>query len=793
MHRITSLLSLLAIALTVSATPVDQQKALTAGTHFMQRQGLLKSNEQLTAYQMPASADIDNSLYIFNIDTSGFVIVSADDRCCPILGYSMNGSFSYHKLPANMMAWLKECAISIQAGILANAPENKVAQRQWDELLRPSQEATPLNPKSDDYLLTSTWEQGSGYNNYCPLMNGQHVVVGCVATAMSQIIRYYGKPSRGFGRKSYMHSVYGILAVDFDTTDYDYSLMPDKIRRSTPANQRDMVSRLCYHCGIVVNMEYQHTGHTSGSGAHTSSVPEALTYFGYTDAQHYSRSNINNDSLWAAMIRNEIDNRRPIEYSGYDNEGGHAFVLDGYNSSNQYHFNWGWGGYADGFYSLTTMVGFVFNHEMVINIHPSGWDGHLSRFLVSPNGNGDGTTWSKANSNIIAAMRLNKLVDKEIWLKEGTYYGDTNGLYAYEFTMPATVIGGFAGTESSLTQHNPKDHPTIFDGQGTRRVLYCHPLGYNNQQLKISDIIIQNGYSPDGSVVNLTDDMSAKNITIRDCTSDSGSILHTNSCRLIASSIHRNQAPTICQLTSGTAMRQCLVYNNNGDALTLQGTSRVVNCDIVSNLGTGVIFKHPRNSFINNIVWNNDNSIRLDTTLTDTAFRYCGIEGDSLLPDSTCIWLNSSNEHAQGPRFVHPSTTRGSNGFDLALDWHLGRGSVCINAGEKLRESLSDGDYDQSLRSRQGAVDLGCFESNYPVGITPTGSTARLTVYPNPASSQLTVSHCFQKDIQIFDMAGREVLSAKATADTISLDVSHLPQGIYFLRAGSETIKVVRK
>lgn len=793
MHRITSLLSLLAIALTVSATPLDQQKALTAGTHFMQRQGLLKSNEQLTAYQMPASADIDNSLYIFNIDTSGFVIVSADDRCCPILGYSMNGSFSYHKLPANMMAWLKECAISIQAGILANAPENKVAQRQWDELLRPSQEATPLNPKSDDYLLTSTWEQGSGYNNYCPLMNGQHVVVGCVATAMAQIIRYYGKPSRGFGRKSYMHSVYGILAVDFDTTDYDYSLMPDKIRRSTPANQRDMVSRLCYHCGIVVNMEYQHTGHTSGSGAHTSSVPEALTYFGYTDAQHYSRSNINNDSLWAAMIRNEIDNRRPIEYSGYDNEGGHAFVLDGYNSSNQYHFNWGWGGYADGFYSLTTMVGFVFNHEMVINIHPSGWDGHLSRFLVSPNGNGDGTTWSKANSNIIAAMRLNKLVDKEIWLKEGTYYGDTNGLYAYEFTMPATVIGGFAGTESSLTQHNPKDHPTIFDGQGTRRVLYCHPLGYNNQQLKISDIIIQNGYSPDGSVVNLTDDMSAKNITIRDCTSDSGSILHTNSCRLIASSIHRNQAPTICQLTSGTAMRQCLVYNNNGDALTLQGTSRVVNCDIVSNLGTGVIFKHPRNSFINNIVWNNDNSIRLDTTLTDTAFRYCGIEGDSLLPDSTCIWLNSSNEHAQGPRFVHPSTTRGSNGFDLALDWHLGRGSVCINAGEKLRESLSDGDYDQSLRSRQGAVDLGCFESNYPVGITPTGSTARLTVYPNPASSQLTVSHCFQKDIQIFDMAGREVLSAKATADTISLDVSRLPQGIYFLRAGSETIKVVRK
>ena len=130
MHRITSLLSLLVIALTVSATPVNQQKALTAGTHFMQRQGLIKSTELLTAYEMPASADIDNSLYIFNIDTSGFVIVSADDRCCPILGYSMNGSFDYNKLPSNMMAWLKECAKSIQAGIHSNAPENKIAKKQ---------------------------------------------------------------------------------------------------------------------------------------------------------------------------------------------------------------------------------------------------------------------------------------------------------------------------------------------------------------------------------------------------------------------------------------------------------------------------------------------------------------------------------------------------------------------------------------------------------------------------------------------------------------------------------------
>ena len=790
MHRIISLLSLILIAFAVSAAPVERQTAIIAGTHFMQQQGLIKSSDQLTPYELPLTIDAGNSLYIFNIGTNGFVIVSADDRCYPILGYSMNGAFDIDKAPTNMLSWLKDCAASIEEGIHANAPENKYTLKLWNDLLQDPQ-SIPSAPKSNDYLLTSTWEQGSGYNNYCPVMNGQHVVVGCVATAMAQIIRYYGMPRRGFGKKSYLHSVYGVLAVNFDTTEYDYSLMPDRIRRSSSAEQKDMVSRLCYHCGITVNMEYQHAGHTSGSGAHTHNVPEALTYFGYTEAKHYTRRTVNNDSLWRAMILNEIDNRRPIEYSGFDNEGGHAFVLDGYNNQNQYHFNWGWGGYADGFYTLTTMVGFTNNHEMVINIYPSGWDGHLNHFHVAPEGDGDGTSWSEANGNLDAAIILSQLVKKDIWLKEGVYYGDTNGQYTFELSQPANIIGGFAGTETSIEQLNPQNHATIFDGQGSRPVLYCHPNS-NNQQLKLRNITIQNGYSTKGAIVNLSGDMTATNITVANCVSDSGTIVYSNSSRVIAANIYGNQAPVICQVASSSALRQSLVHNNNGNAVELQGTGRIVNCDIVSNLGTGAVFKHPKNTFVNNIVWNNDNSLQLDTTLADTSIRYCAIEGDSLLPDSTILWLNSDNNHTLGPRFVQPSHTRGMVGIDPSHDWHLGRGSICINAGERLRESLSDGDYDQALRCRQGVVDLGCYESNYPVGIAPTSGAATLSVYPNPANNLLTVSHCNRNDIQIFDMTGREVMSAKASADTIRLDISQLPQGVYFLKSGDNTIKIVK-
>ena len=794
MRHLAILLMLTLAGLATWAAPVDRQTALVAGTHFLQQKGLMKSTEQLTCYEAPGMAFADKSFYVFNLDTTGFVIVSADDRCLPILGYSMNGSFDFEKLPINLLSWLQEGAASIQEGIQANAPDDKYTLKQWEELLKDNGGEDP-SPKSDSYLLTSTWEQGSGYNNYCPTMGGQHVVVGCVATAMAQIIRYYGTPTRGFGRKQYQHTAYGVLAVDFDTTEYDYSLMPDRIRRSSSDAQKDMVSRFCYHCGIVVNMEYQHSGHTTGSGAHTENVPEGLLYFGYTNAKCYSRYSINNDSLWIAMIHEEIDNRRPIEYSGYGDEGGHAFVLDGYNNSNQFHFNWGWGGYADGFYSLNTMAGFTSNHSMVINIYPSGWDGHLTHFLVSPEGDGTGINWASTNKDIDAAVKLNKLVNRDIWLKEGTYYGDTNSEYAYNFNSPATLYGGFAGTENSLSQLDPDNHPTLFDGKGMHGVLYANLSTNGNKQLNLRNIILQNGYSAEGSVVNLMGEVYTRRMTVRNCQSDSGVILYANSCHLIANSIHDNKAPVIGQMQS-TALRQSMVFNNDGTALELRGPSRVVNSDIVSNLGTGISFKHPKSTFINNIVWNNEVNLQFDTTLADTCIRHCAIEGepDAHVTDSSCLWLNSSNEHAQGPRFIQPSTQRGTAGYASTLDWHLNRRSVCIDAGERLRESLIDNDYDLMLRCRNGVIDLGCYESNYPVSIeSRENAGTTLSIYPNPARTWLTVSHCGNGLVKVYDLTGREVLSATSEGGSARLDVSQLPQGMYFLQSGENTVKLVKQ
>ena len=156
----------------------------------------------------------------------------------------------------------------------------------------------------------------------------------------------------------------------------------------------------------------------------------------------------------------------------------------------------------------------------------------------------------------------------------------------------------------------------------------------------------------------------------------------------------------------------------------------------------------------------------------------------------TLVLLDGDNN--AGPRFINPSITRGVAGFDEDADWHLAQGSPCIDAGIRIAECVTDGDIDQSIRIRNGIMDLGCYESNYPVGIAEV-ATAKLAVYPNPAADVLTVLGCGNAQVDLYDIAGRRIYSHQSQDDTLTLDLSHYVQGIYFVKVGANTAKVVKK
>ena len=789
MRRLTLFLIALLLGTVLSAQTVDVATAQKAGTSFLLSKGLIKPADTLDLVMTYSSSDGRfDCFYVFNVG-EGFVLVSADTRSVPILGYSFNGNFSKQDLPDNFAAWLEDYRTGIERGIRAQAPVDDSLYHVWKSLLDGTIKPAPA-AKADTYLLTSTWEQGSGYNNYCPVMDGNHVVVGCVATAMAQIIHYWEYPHRGFGSYSYRHSTYGIQAVNFDTVDYDYSLMPDHLSRLSTAAQRDIVSRLCYHCGVTVQMNYQNPDHTSGSGAHSSKVPDALRHFGYTDVEYYLRSSVNNDTRWMALIRQEIDAQRPIYYSGSSTAYGHAFVLDGYNSQNKFHFNWGWGGQSDGFYTLNTMQGFTEANDMVIGIQPSGWEGTLRRFHVSPDGRGDGTSWSSTNSNLSAAQKLASLVDREIWMLEGLYTGDTTADYAYTLTGEGTIYGGFAGTETALNQRNVSQHPTILSGSGSKGILKA--IGPSRSKLTISDIVLQDGYSSGGDCISLLgSSVRADHITVRQCLSDSGCVAVFSNSLVRYARFEDNSAPVVCRLDGGI-LRQAIVAQNDGDALRLEDGGRVVNSTIVSNAGRGIVLAHKRSTAINNIVWNNDTDIVVDAVLSDTSLRSCAYVSDTLIGDSLCILLSPANNDPQGPRFVSAPSGRGRESIVCGADWHLARGSVCINVGERLRESMQDGDFDATLRCRQGVIDLGCYESNYPVGIDPV-DVERLGVYPNPATTSLHLTGCQTGSVTLFDATGRSVRTYTLRGSEATLSLEGIPAGVYFLQAQGTVLKVVKR
>ena len=194
-------------------------------------------------------------------------------------------------------------------------------------------------------------------------------------------LKYWEYPSQGTGFHSYNEDDYGTISANFGSTTYQWSSMPNNISSSNNA-----VATLMYHCGVSVDMNY--SPQVSGAYVITAQSPVThcseyafTTYFGYDNSvQGVERANYTTDS-WIQLLKTELDAGRPIEYAGFGSGGGHAFVCDGYDNNDYFHFNWGWGGYYDGYFLIDALNpsgtgtgggdgGYNSGHQAVIGIMP---------------------------------------------------------------------------------------------------------------------------------------------------------------------------------------------------------------------------------------------------------------------------------------------------------------------------------------------------------------------------------------------------------------------------------------
>lgn len=391
------------------AKPVDVNTARQVAVNFWNLQTTSTYDGfTVTSIVNPNFEEISATLgvtgmYVFNtVDNKGFVIVSSDDAALPILGYSFtNGINRSRDLPSNLKGWLNHYSEEIAAVAGSTADENTAEQ--WNQLLNNTAAKAAPGAKAVSALIQTKWDQDTPYNNLCPLDGGQRSATGCVATAMAQVMKYWAWPTTGTGSHSYYCSSVSpaqTLSVNFASTTYDWSNMPvggGYTTNSWNNTQKTAVATLMYHCGVSVDMEYTYE---YGSGAYSSDAASAFrTYFGYANGIQMRYKSSYSDANWMTLLKNELDAGRPMMYGGTNstNDGGHSFVCDGYNASNQFHFNWGWSGYGDGFFSLTSLApgsggigggtyDFTYMQEAITGIS-------------SPNGNPD-TTSSQTNSDL---------------------------------------------------------------------------------------------------------------------------------------------------------------------------------------------------------------------------------------------------------------------------------------------------------------------------------------------------------------------------------------------------------
>lgn len=307
--------------------------------------------------------------YVFNIG-EGFVIVSADDRVTPILGYSTESSFDAQNIPENVSFFLDGYRQEISSILALDGLE---ANPDWAKLsnggLLFNKDATVVVGP----LLRTKWHQERYYNSQCPVDTAGpagHAYVGCGAIVMGQLMRYWKYPVHGTGSHSYNcnnashgngYGDYGRLSANFANATYYYDSMPVELTSTSTPTQINAVATLLSHCGIAVNMNY---GSRGSSVSPTNIVSGIKNYFGYPSTVRYiTRSNVG-ESAWLSTIKAELDSFAPFFYGGQSTTyGGHVWVCDGYRDDNFFHMNWGWGGLYDGYFNLGSLSRYAFNYN----------------------------------------------------------------------------------------------------------------------------------------------------------------------------------------------------------------------------------------------------------------------------------------------------------------------------------------------------------------------------------------------------------------------------------------------
>ncbi|NOR45059.1 MAG: hypothetical protein GQ534_05675 [Candidatus Delongbacteria bacterium] len=358
MKKIT--IALLILAVMLSAAFVPQDVAQNAAENYYKNYAPISDKGNTVQNVFAHEYEGQVTWYGVNFD-NGFVIINADDALRPILGYSFtgklidpekrDGGFSFKE-------WFgyydKQINVARKYSYVDAA-----AQTEWKNIKNNS------FPKASkgimvDALVRSHWDQVWPWNDLCPEKDGTWTYVGCVATAASMIMRYHEWPPTGTGSNT--NSSAGTTET-YSNYNFDYTVMNNDVNIEwglypeywetidIDAAAIQNMTELNYLTGHSFDMSYGTTD-DGGSEANMLTASTAMNDHWYYTATYNNVGTPTDPVYYASTIQAELDAKRPWWWAG----GVHSFILDGYTDDYWYHFNWGWGGYQDGWYRITSLV-----------------------------------------------------------------------------------------------------------------------------------------------------------------------------------------------------------------------------------------------------------------------------------------------------------------------------------------------------------------------------------------------------------------------------------------------------
>lgn len=342
-----------------------------------------KSEFQIVQF-IPVAEGDSIAFYIVNFN-KGHIIIAADDISKPVLGFGFS-TLNIDNAPPALIYLLNTYKDEILYAKKHKPAEKAQIDDTWNvysnDNLDNHTTTNSLNYNPNSFLIETTWDQSShndgannvyGYNYYCPFVVNNNVniytVLGCGAISLAQILKFWSCRVEPQGIINYTPPGFDEITINLSNQNYDWIAMNNN-------SSNIDVALFLYHCAAAIKSQFGF----SKTKSYESDICYALNNNYGFNADYVSKSSYT-DAGWISLLKDNIDNRRPVLYIGKDcrdpdpnKHTGHGWNVDGYRTDNYFHCNWGWGGNNNGWYLLSELTPGSYyyndNQQAILNIYP---------------------------------------------------------------------------------------------------------------------------------------------------------------------------------------------------------------------------------------------------------------------------------------------------------------------------------------------------------------------------------------------------------------------------------------